>query len=259
MTNNTATETTETDTAGTSTRSGSEAALLERIRKLFAKSRSTSNPHEAEVFARKAADLAARHRVDPDRLRAADTREELAIREIELGRGAYMRARLSLLIAVADNHDARVVFQATPTGTVALVAGFRSDLDLVEVMYRSLHQQAATQMSEIHRPTGAATQRYRRSFLFGFASRVGELLAEARRDAESTITDVSDEGGRSAALVLRERADVVAEHAAESFGRVRTARRPAAAQAAAWRDGSEAADRADIGRTRIDGRGELAP
>jgi hypothetical protein len=255
------TTTSDTVNADTHTGSGSDAALLERIRKLFAKSRSTSNPHEAEVFARKAADLAARHRVDPERLRAAETGDELAIREIEIGRGAYMRARLSLLIAVADNHDARVVFRATPTGTVALVAGFESDLAVIEVMYRSLHQQAASQMSTIHRSTGAATQRYRRSFLFGFANRVGQLLTEARHEAEASMPTPTGPGDevRGAALVLRQRADRVAEHAEQSFGRVRSARRPAAAQVQAWNDGSAAADRVDIGRSRLSGRGELKP
>jgi len=255
------TTTSDTVNADTHTGSGSDAALLERIRKLFAKSRSTSNPHEAEVFARKAADLAARHRVDPERLRAAGTNDELAIREIEIGRGAYMRARLSLLIAVADNHDARVVFRTTPTGTVAMVAGFESDLAVVEVMYRSLHQQAGSQMSTIHRSTGASTQRYRRSFLFGFANRVGQLLTEARHEAEATMSGGSGSGtgddAHGTALVLRQRADRVAEHADQSFGRVRSARRPAAAQAQAWNDGSAAADRVDIGRTRFAGRGEL--
>lgn len=237
--------------------SSSDTALLERIRKLFAKSRSTSNPHEAELFARKAADLAARHRIDPARLTEGASHDELAIREIELGRGAYMRARLSLLIAVADHHDARVVFQATPTGTTALVAGFESDLAVVEVMYRSLHQQAAAQMSSIQRSTGAATQRYRRSFLFGFASRMGQLLDEARNHAEASMP--SPDAGGGVALVLRERAERVDAHAAQSFGRVRAARRPAAAQAAAWRDGSAAADGVDIGRSRLSGRAELAP
>jgi hypothetical protein len=253
------TTTSDTATADTHTGSSSDAALLERIRKLFAKSRSTSNPHEAEVFARKAAELAARHRVDPERLRAAETNDELAIREIELGRGAYMRARLSLLIAVADNHDARIVFRATPTGTVALVAGFESDLAVIEVMYRSLHQQAASQMSTIHRSTGAATQRYRRSFLFGFAARVGQLLTEARHEAEAAMPSAADHVERGAVLVLRERADRVAEHAEQSFGRVRAARRPAAAQVQAWNAGSAAADRVDIGRTRLTGHGELGP
>lgn len=253
------TTTTDATTTDQRRRPSDDAALLDRIRKLFAKSRSTSNPHEAELFARKAADLAARHRVDPQRLLASVGTDELTIRKIELGRGAYVRARLSLLVAVADHHDARVVFETTPTGTIALVAGFASDLDVIELMYGSLHQQAAAQMSTIRRATGAATQRYRRSFLFGFANRVGELLDEARSDAEAVVELGSDGEAASVALVLRQRADRVGEHARNSFGRVRSARRPAAAQADAWHDGSAAAEQADIGRSRLAGRAEIGP
>jgi hypothetical protein len=247
-----------TDTSDT-TRSGGEAALLERIRKLFAKSRSTTNPHEAELFARKAADLAARHRVDPARLAGSESAGDLTIREIGLGRGAYVRARLALLMAVADHHDARVVFEARPDGTTALVAGFGSDLDVIDVMYHSLHQQAAAQMAAIRRPTGAATQRYRRSFLFGFASRVGELLDEARANAESSRRHPAGGVGGGVDLVLRRRAERVDDYARRSFGRVRAARRPAAAQAGAWHEGSAAADRVDIGRTRLGPQRQLPP
>ena len=121
------------------------------------------------------------------------------------------------------------------------------------------HQQAAAQMSTIRRATGAATQRYRRSFLFGFANRVGELLDEARSDAEAGVEMGPDGEAASVALVLRQRADRVGEHARNSFGRVRSARRPAAAQADAWHDGSAAAEQADIGRSRLAGRAEIGP
>jgi Protein of unknown function (DUF2786) len=240
-------------------RSGDDDALLERIRKLFAKSRSTTNPHEAELFARKAAELAARHRVDPARLAEGVRSDELAIRAIDLGRGAYMRARLSLLMAVADHHDARVVFESRPVGTVALVAGFRSDLDVIELLYGSLHQQASAQMAAIHRPTGAATQRYRRSFLLGFASRVGALLDEVRSDAEASLRRTNQGRAGGADLVLRRRGERVDDFARQSFGRVRAARRPAAAQAGAWHDGSAAADRADLGRGRLGPQRQLGP
>lgn len=233
-----------------------DEAHIRKIEKLFAKAHATANPHESEAFARKAAELAARHRVDPDRLAAAD-RDELGIRTVELGRGAYVRARLALLSAVAEHHDAMVVFKAGASGTVALVAGFESDLDVIEVMYQSLHQQAARQMAAIRRPTGAATQRYRRSFLFGFADRIAQQLDEARRMAEAGMASGSSARSQSAALALRERGARVAEHADRVFGRTRVARPPAAAQAGGWRAGSAAADRVDLGRTRLAGRKAL--
>jgi len=237
---------------------GSHPALLQRVRKLMDKATATSNPHEADAFARKAAELVARHRIDPDRVAEAGDRHDLVVREISLGRGAYVRARLALLMAVAATHDARVVFGATPNGTVAYVAGYRSDLDVVELMYHSLHGQAAARMASERRATSAATQRFRRSFLFGYADRMRELLADSRRDAEADVVETSADGRVAMTQVaLLERSRRVDVFAKESFGRVRTARAPGAAQATGWSAGAAAADRVDVGRARLAGRPAL--
>ncbi len=214
--------------------------------------------HEADAFSRKAAELVARHRIDPAALieRRSD---ELGVREVALGRGAYVRARLALLMAVAEAHDARVVFGTTPTGTVAYVAGFASDLDVVEVMYTSLHAQAASRMAAERRSTAAATQRFRRSFLFGYADRVAKSFDEARQSAEaaSPISVVVDDVGRSIARL--ERGKQVDGFVQQHFGRVRTARSSAGAEVGAWSAGSDAAAQADLGRARLDERRSLGP
>jgi len=237
---------------------GDSRILLQRVRKLMDKASATANPHEADAFARKAAELVARHRIDPDRVAGMGDRDALVVREIPLGRGAYVRARLALLMAVAATHDTRVVFGATPTGTVAHVAGHVSDLDVVEVMYHSLHGQAAAQMASERRSTSAATQRFRRSFLFGYAERMGVLLADSRRDAEAAVVESAiDDRVASNQVAIIERSRRVDEFATESFGRVRTARAPGAAQVNGWMAGAAAADRADVGRARLAGRRAL--
>ncbi len=235
-----------------------DRGLVDRVRKLMDKAAATTNSHEADAFSRKAAELVARHRIDPASL--AERRDDsLAVREIPLGRGAYVRARLALLMAVAEAHDARVVFAATPTGTIAYLAGYGSDLDLVEVMYTSLHAQAASRMSAERRATAAATQRYRRSFLFGYADRVAKSLDDVRRVAEATSrAEVAvDAAGRS--LVRLERGRRVDEFLQQRFGRVRTARGSAGAEVGGWSAGSAAAERADLGRQRLHGRRSLGP
>lgn len=235
-----------------------EPSLVARVRKLMDKAEATSNVHEADAFSRKAAELIARHRIDPASLADTD-RDDLAIREIALGRGAYVRARLALLMAVAEAHDSRVVFAATPTGTVAYVAGRSSDLDLVEVMYTSLHAQAAARMSMEHRATAAATQRHRRSFLFGYADRVAKSFDDARRNARAASPESGDAdvAGRSPARL--EQRDQVDRFVAERFGRVRAARSAAGAEVGGWTAGSAAAERADLGRKRVAERRSLGP
>jgi len=232
--------------------------LVSRVRKLMDKASATTNAHEADAFSRKAAELVARHRIDPAAL-AERGSDELAVREISLGRGAYVRGRLALLMAVAGAHDARVVFASTPTGTVAYVAGHVSDLEVVEVMYTSLHAQAASQMSAQRRSTGAATQRYRRSFLFGYADRVAKSFDEVREAAESVASSPAVVDGAERSLERLERGRRVEQFVTEQFGSVRTARSAAGAEVTGWSAGSDAAERADIGRGRVSGRRSLGP
>jgi hypothetical protein len=232
--------------------------VIVRVRKLMDKAAATTNVHEADAFSRKAAELVARHRIDAESL-AERPSDDLVIREFPLGRGAYVRGRLALLMAVAGAHDARVVFGSTPTGTVAYVAGRASDLDVVEVMYTSLHAQAAAQMAGERRSTAAATQRYRRAFLFGYADRVAKAFDEVQRAAEvAAPTDVAvDAPGRSLARVEHIRR--VDEFIDERFGKIRTARSATGAELGGWSAGSAAAEGVDLGRQRLGSRGALGP
>lgn len=229
--------------------------LSERVRKLLDKAERTDNVHEAEAFARKAAELVAEHRIDPERLADRSRPDDLALNEIEVGRGAYVRGRLGLLQAIAEAHDVRMVFRSGPTGSVAMLAGRHDDLSIVELMYASLHQQVAAQMSELRGPTGASTQRQRRAFLFGFSTRIGELLAETRATVESAAARSS--GNDMAAVVLRERSERLDDFARRSWGRVRSAAAPSAVVPDGFARGMSAADRADVGRTRFAGRKKL--
>ena len=160
-----------------------------------------------------------------------------------------MRGRLALLDAVATVHDCELVWQSGPGGAVALLAGFDDDLDATTMLYESLHLQAAARMAAVRRSTPAATQRWRRSFLFGYAARIGELLAAARRHAEHDV-----EATGSALPDLPARAARVKEHAAASFGRVVAARVPSPAIAGGWDHGHRAAGGVDLGRRGITGR-----
>jgi hypothetical protein len=230
--------------------------MRDKVRKLLAKAEATDNPNEAEAFSAKAAELIAAHRIDPSRLAAE--REEggdrLGLRQVPIGRGAYVRARLALLGAVAAANDCELVWQSGPDGATAVLAGFESDLDATLVLHESLHMQAAGQMAALRRSTPAATQRWRRSFLFGFAARVGELLVDARKRAEAdatlTGTSLPDLVSRSAR---------VRDHAKASFGRVVTASAPSPAVAAGWDRGRRAAAGADLGRARLAGRRAIGP
>lgn len=221
--------------------------LIDKVRKLLTMAERTSNTNEADVFSRKAAELIVAHRIDPERLRA-ETADDLGVLEVVLGRGAYVRGRLSLLQSVAEAHGCRVVFEVRSQGTVALVAGFRSDLDTTELLYHSLHSQAGSRMARERRATAAATQQFRRSFMFGYAEQIKRMLAATTEEAIERAHP-----SRATVPALRARDRRVDEYARRRFGRVTTARRPKGATVSGWEAGWQAASRADLGRQRVGG------
>jgi hypothetical protein len=222
-----------------------ESVFTDKVRKLLAMAEGTSNAAEADAFSRKAAELIALHRIDPERLRPGNT-GPLEVLEVPLGRGAYVRARLALLQAVAAAHGCRVVFRAGYEGTIALVAGFRQDLSTVDMVFTSLHAQAAVRMANERRSTGAATQRWRRSFLFGYADQVRKMLVSSEQQAEATVT------GSASTLPARQARDrQVEEFASSQFGRVVTARPAARLGVTGYTAGRAAATTADVGRRRV--------
>jgi hypothetical protein len=222
-----------------------DAGLLTKVRKLLAMAEGSPNPNEADAFSRKAAELIAAHRIDPERLRA-EADDDLSVLEIELGRGAYVRGRLALLQVIAEANGCKVVFEVRDRGTVAFVAGFRSDLDTTELLFHSLHTQASSRMAGERRATGAATQQWRRSFLFGFADEIRQMLHVSAQQAQRHQHPAS-----SALPALRARDRRVAEYARQRWGRVSAARRPKPATATGWEAGRRAASRADLGRRRV--------
>jgi hypothetical protein len=170
------------------------------------------------------------------------------LREVVIGRGAYVRARLALLVAVATPHGGFVTFRSTDAGTVATVCGHRSDLDAIAVLYTSLLAQMSARAAQQHRATGAATQRWRRSFMFGFAHQIEEMLRRAHANA------VADASSDDLLPALRARDAAVREFASHELGPIVTARRAAPVGADAVRSGRAAANDVDIGRSRLGGR-----
>jgi hypothetical protein len=234
-----------------SAEAAAQEALIAKVRKLLAMAERSPHPDESDAFSRKAAELIAAHRIEPSRLR--EDHGPLQVLDVAIGRGAYVRARLALLQAVADAHSCRVVFGPGPEGTVAHVAGRVDDLRTVELLYQSLHAQASTRMAAGRRRTAAATQQWRRSFLFGFAARVGQMLDEINRVA--IAHDVAPvDAAASAVPALADLEARVDAFVRDRWRRVTPARPPARATAPGYVAGVEAAASVDLGRSRVSGR-----
>jgi len=205
---------------------------LRRIRGLLDKAGSTSFGAEADALYDKAAELMAKHRIDGALLEASRSpagRSPVVERSVDLGSGQYVRARLQLIHHVAGSQGCRLLTHTTRNGRVATVVGVADDCDRVELLFTSLLLQAArlagAAWAERPRRPGASQVPWKREFMFGFAARVGERLAElAALAAVSSDSRAGADAGPSGsvALVLAQRSERVDDWVARAYPRLRS-------------------------------------
>ena len=223
---------------------------------LLEKARSTPFEAEADAATAKAFELMARHHVDEALLEARRTADDPATiveHDVDLGRGPYVNGRLALLANVCDALSVRCLTSTGPDGRIGHLIGHRSDIDRALLLFGSLHAQAAAAMvaassgTRKQRRQAAWVVRFRRSFLFGFATTVGERLAEANaavRAAEPAST----------AIVLADRSARVDEWVRSTYGRLASHRSSGSQSTNGWQAGSVAAADADLGGRGAVGR-----
>lgn len=168
---------------------GLDERILSRVRALLAKAESTPFDEEAEALTAKAQELIARYALDEALLHEHDDVGEPSLRRLPVD-PPYADAKAVLLHEIGSANRCRVV-HSPGFGWVTLV-GFDADLDAVELLGASLLAQATSAMAR-HGSRRDATGRsrtrsFRRSFLLGFATRIGERLRETS-DAEVAATD----------------------------------------------------------------------
>jgi hypothetical protein len=222
---------------------------LRRIRGLLAKAESTEFPDEAESLTAKAQELMTRHAIDAALLDVEPSSSDgrlVGARRVHV-QDPYVRAKMQLLAAVAEANDVRVVWYSTLG--IANLVGVRADVAAVELMFTSLLLQVAHALSAAERlpEHRSASRSFRRSFLLGYAYRVGERLRNARQSATAEAAAEHDIDLRP---VLRSRQVAVEERVAELFPRVRATRSRASVDASGWFAGRDAAERADVGLRR---------
>jgi hypothetical protein len=222
---------------------------LRRVRGLLAKAESTEFPEEAEALTAKAQELMTRHAVDAallDRGPSSSRAAAVGTRRVHV-QDPYVRAKMQLLAAVAAANDVRLVWYQSLG--IANLVGARSDADAVELLFTSLLLQAAQALAAAERPSGRgpASRSFRRSFLLGYAHRIGERLTTAR---ERATTEAAVAHGVDLLPVLRSRQAAVEERVAELFPHVRASRSRASVDTDGWYAGRAAAERADVGQRR---------
>jgi len=219
------------------------SATLDRIAALLAKAERTDNEAEADAYLVKAQTLATLASIDLAAARARTARREGSHLPVsrttsigEKGRRANPHL-ISLYVAIAHSNDAKVDVATNSTYVVGYAIA--EDLDAVEVMFsrlavhmvqtgqafvtgRSWAQEsywAVVSGRRLRREHTAQTARA--SFYRAYVARIGERLAQARREAvhaadESAARSLASSGG--AELVLARKAAQVSDFHARTSG-----------------------------------------
>lgn len=240
--------------AGNLSTSGLDHRMLARVRALLAKAESTGFDEEAEALTAKAQELITRHAIADALTHTPDDTGAPSIRRVPVD-SPYADAKAALLAVVAGANRCDAVHSAD-LGWVTLF-GYDGDLDAVELLGASLLTQAtnaiARQGSRRGRDGRSTTRSFRRSFLLGFAARIGERL-RATTDTEMATTGATDPHLLPVLAVRDERV-----HAAVMAAYPDAERRATrGSNATGWSQGRAAADLAELGATstppRVTGR-----
>jgi len=229
--------------------------VLTRVRALLSQAESTTYPAEAEAFTAKAHALMTRHAIDAALLdQSVGDGWTTALRiPVE---DPYVDSKSLLLHVVAEHSRCRAVVHARYA--MCTVVGANGDVFATELLFTSLLLQAQQALLAEGDQVGAgALQRsrsFRSAFLFAYANRIGERLAEVNA---SVIAEAeADIQSGSVLPVLAHRSRVVDEAFDRLFGNLVEQRVRAGWNAAGWSSGRRAADRAQLGEPDLPAGGD---
>lgn len=223
-----------------------DAKMLGRIRALLAKAEATEYAAEAEAFTAKAQDLMTRHSISEALLRAEHgAKFEAGTRRVHIN-NPYALTKASLLNTVGQPNRVRAVWD--DHAGFATIIGAPVDLEQVEMLFTSLLIQATRAMTEAGESNQAyslrRSTRFRRSFLSGYAVRIGQRLSEANEAATAGY------GAELVPVFSQQRGAIDAE-CDRLFPNLTSRGSGGWLNAQGWQEGTAAADQAVFPAARI--------
>jgi hypothetical protein len=162
--------------------------VLGRIRGLLAKAERTEFAEEAEAFTAKAQELMTRYAISAALLRSRAHAGGTVVHSRRFHfENPYLKEKVHLLTAIGDANRVRTVLFGDLD--IATAVGTPVDLQQVDLLFTSLLVQSARalQSGAEEGRSGARTTGFRKAFLAGFASRIGQRL----HDADATATEAA--------------------------------------------------------------------
>lgn len=236
-----------------------ENNMAAKIAALLAKADSTDSEPEAAAFYAKAQELMLRYSIDAQALREAQGRRGASEKPVLVkfeysSNDSNAFGKRHLMNQAAKASGVRMVNEANSrysnvgrpgnSGVASQwcsLVGFKEDIELAKILYVNLLVQGARFGSTDFKGLGmrSGKSRFMTGYLVGFATRVGQRLAESKIQVEST----------GMALIVR-RDDEVKDAVNELIGRTK-AGHSSRVDAMGNRLGRQAGDRADIGNARV--------
>src|SRR5215467_14595216 len=227
-------------------------ALLGRVRKLLVKAEADGvTQAEAQALTAKAAELMAKYGIDRALLAARRPEtDHPADRVIDIG-NPWARVQAHLLCGLAATLRCQcVILPRSGPGSRIHVFGFASDIERTDVLYTSVLIQMWQGLAATQPPVWAQSPRaWRRSWLLGFATAVVARVRAAEEGAAKRATDAASGDGRSAALVLADRTEVIDAALRAAYPVIRRSR--VTYSGSGYGSGYAQGQRADIGTARL--------
>lgn len=167
--------------------------ILDRISKLLAKAKSTTNEHEAAIFADKAAELLAKHNLDEAMLRARDAERE----EGPIGRHSYNgrspdRWRELIIMGCAKLYFCEVVVNSRMKGKGRHEFVGRESNAKVAMLMADYLIATTKRLAREHSPHKADQTDFRRGCGLGLYNRLMALHAEKVRPTQAPVSNAGN-------------------------------------------------------------------
>lgn len=185
---------------------------IEEISHLLAMAENSDKEGEIDVAMRRAQKLSTRYGIDLEMARRHRGEQEVAkpiVRQVELGKkGDRGAGSYSMLLgAICRANEIRVLYYGN---SKIEMFGFSDEIEYAEMVYAVVAPQMVAECNAYIKSgdwKGKAENisDARRSFYYGFTSKIEQRLAQARIEAEGEAEEEYAEKGQSAALVISDR------------------------------------------------------
>ena len=220
-----------------------------KIQALLNQARDQQGTPEGDVFERKAFELLAKYGLTEfDLEQDTDELHTMLKKEFEVV-GKYPREKQRLLASIGHSLGCFVIRVTGSKKT--MLAGTNRNVDRTLMLYTMLVAQAESDASKLTAQAGFTTQQVRVSFWIGFANRIRERLAEVEHSVREEATS------QGVLVPVNEYREAERFFSSQHLGQVQSSRSRSQLHAGGYQSGSESANRADLGRSRVQGRREL--